>query len=86
MGKKVSLVFHPDGRFLATGSSDYTTRIWDLESQYLAVNPTVLRGHDGRVNALSINPVDDVLATGSQDRTVRLWIFASQISQPIWEN
>jgi WD40 repeat protein len=33
----------------------------------------VLRGHDGRINAVAISPDNRWLVTGSLDKTARLW-------------
>jgi WD40 repeat protein/serine/threonine protein kinase len=58
----------PDGR-LVSGSSDYTLRVWDVESgQALAA----LAGHQGLVWAVAVLP-DGRLVSGSSDYTLRVW-------------
>ena len=63
----------PDGRWLATGSSDNTARLWDLTAPNPAAAPIILRGHGGPLWAVAISPDSHWLATGSEDATVRLW-------------
>ncbi len=64
------VAWSPDGRRLATASSDQTARIWDAES---GNEIAVLHGHDDRVQAVVWSPDGRRLATGSDDRTVRIW-------------
>jgi WD40 repeat protein len=49
---------------LASGSSDFTVRLWGTRS--------VLKGHQGDVRSLAFLD-SDRLASGSGDRTVRIW-------------
>ncbi|MFI1852059.1 WD40 repeat domain-containing protein [Streptomyces sp. NPDC020480] len=69
-----ALAVSPDGRTLATGSNDYTVRLWDISDP---TRPTSrgepLVGFGNAVCALAFSPNGRTLATGSFDRTVRLW-------------
>lgn len=64
----------PDGKTLATGSADWTVRLWDLESQK---ERAVLKGHHGRIYCLAFSADGKILASGSGDETVNLWDVAA---------
>jgi WD40 repeat protein len=60
---------------MATGSNDFSVRVWDLTSGFPACEP--LLGHTGHVYCLAFGQTGEdgpvVLASGSWDYTVRLW-------------
>jgi WD40 repeat protein len=41
-------------------------------------SPNILRGHEGRINAVAISPDNQCLVTGSNDGTVRLWDLTAE--------
>ena len=65
-----SLLFSPDGRTLASGSSRGTVRLWDLATGTPTAAPA--SGHEHGVQALSFSPDGAVLASGSSNRA-NLW-------------
>lgn len=63
------IAFSPDGKYLATASSDNTARRWDIQSHQVV---TVMI-HGDIVTAVAFNPDGDSIATASLDGTARLW-------------
>jgi WD40 repeat protein/tetratricopeptide (TPR) repeat protein len=65
-----SVCFSPDGRRLATASSDKTVKVWDAHTGQELVS---LRGHADLVSSVCFSPDGLRLATASWDRTVKVW-------------
>ncbi|KAF2400985.1 WD40 repeat-like protein [Trichodelitschia bisporula] len=65
------------GKFLVSGSRDKTLRIWNLETQRLAVPP--LKGHEASVLCLQFDsrPEQDIVISGGSDCHVILWRFST---------
>ncbi len=62
--------FSADGRYVVTGSSDGTARIWEVESGQLVHS---LEGHTDYVRAASFSADGRYVVTGSSDDTARIW-------------
>ncbi|MCX6626627.1 MAG: WD40 repeat domain-containing protein, partial [Candidatus Solibacter sp.] len=59
-----------DGRWLATGGTDSTVRVWNLETQ---AAPLELKGHTDWISGLAFSPDGRLLASSSADKTARVW-------------
>jgi toxoflavin biosynthesis protein ToxC len=63
-------VFSSDGTMVATASSDYSARIWDVPS--LRLKATLI-GHEDDVDMAVFSPDDTLVATCALDRTIRIF-------------
>ncbi len=70
----LSCAFAPDGKRIASASSDQTIRIWDAAS---GENLLTLSGHSDSVRSCAFAPDGKRIASASDDQTIRIWDAAS---------
>jgi WD40 repeat protein len=70
-----SVPFSPDGKTLATGSYDWSVKLWDVSSRQILAT---LKGHEAAVLSVAFSPDGKTLATGSWDESVKLWDVSSR--------
>ena len=65
-----SVVYSPDGKYVASGSWDKTVKLWEV-----AVGKCIktLSGHEDHVTSVAYGPDGAYLASGSWDKTIKLW-------------
>ncbi len=68
----ISMAFDPSGTLLATGSSDRTIKVWDVDKGFATHN---LKGHGGIVNAVKFFKDDGRLwlISSSEDTFIKVW-------------
>jgi WD40 repeat protein len=63
------VAYSPDGRWLATASTDHTARVWDAETGA----PRATLQHADWVTTVAWSPTSRLVASGGSDLTVRVW-------------
>ncbi len=67
----LSVAFSPvDNTLLASGSSDGTVKLWNVETQ---TEIATLEGHTAWIMSIAFSPNGMLLASGAPDGTVKLW-------------
>jgi WD40 repeat protein len=63
------VAFSPDGKYVVSGSSDKTARVWEAGTGKEISQLT----HDARVNAVAFSPDGKYVISSSSDKTARVW-------------
>ena len=69
-----SVVYSPDGRYLASGSGDKTIKISGVAT---GKQLRTLTGHSDTVSSVVYSPDGRYLASGSNDKTIKIWEVAT---------
>ena len=85
-----ALAFSPDGQWLASGSRDGTSRLWNLSVPERVGASVVLTGDNARITSVAFSPDSRWLVTTQQgpgvrlDGTARLWSTSKPDSGPVF--
>ncbi len=69
-GEVTCVAWHPNSRYLASGSFDHTARMWDTKTNRQIFAFT---RHTDQIWALAWSPDSRLIATGGKDKTVKIW-------------
>ncbi|MBE8994570.1 serine/threonine-protein kinase [Microcystis aeruginosa] len=70
----LSVAYSPDSRYLASGGSDNTIKIWEVAT---GKELRTLTGHSRGVESVVYSPDGRYLASGSSDDTIKIWEVAT---------
>jgi WD40 repeat protein len=73
----IALRYIPNGNLLASGSADYTIKMWDVDKGEVIKNFT---GHMNDILCFSASSNGTTLISGSADRTIKLWSLGKKYS------
>ncbi len=65
-----SAAWSPDGKWVASGSSDRTAQVWNAAN---GSNPYIYTGHSDSVYAVAWSPDGKRIASASYDTTIQVW-------------
>ncbi|KAK4656494.1 HNWD NOD-like receptor pc11 [Podospora pseudocomata] len=69
-----SVAISPDSKWVASGSHNYTIKIWDAATGSCT---QTLEGHGRSVRSVAISPDSKWVASGSDDKTIKIWDAAT---------
>ncbi|PAX53600.1 WD40 domain-containing protein [Brunnivagina elsteri] len=69
-----SVVYSPDGKTIASASSDNTIKLWNVA---IGKEISTLTGHENSVNSVVYSPDGKTIASASRDGTIKLWNVAT---------
>jgi len=65
-----SIVFSPDGRFLASGSNDNNIKLWDAKT---GKSVRAIMRHPASILCIAFSPDSNIIASGLESGAINLW-------------
>ena len=66
-----TVCYHPNGKYLLSGSRDAYLNIWDIENDYALIHH--IPAHNYAIYSIVFSPDKKFFATGSRDKTIKIW-------------
>lgn len=66
-----TVCFHPNGRWLLSGSRDAHLNVWDIENGYKLHKQ--IPAHNYAIYSIAFHPNGKLFATASRDKTIKIW-------------
>jgi WD40 repeat protein len=63
--------YHPNGKYLLSGSRDAYLNVWDIENEYALIHH--IPAHNYAIYSIVFSPDKKFFATGSRDKTIKIW-------------
>ncbi|RTY73435.1 WD40 repeat domain-containing protein [Flavobacterium bomense] len=63
--------YHPNGKYLLSGSRDAYLNVWDIENNYALIHH--IPAHNYAIYSIVFSPDKKFFATGSRDKTIKIW-------------
>ena len=63
--------YHPNGKYLLSGSRDAYLNVWDIENDYALIHH--IPAHNYAIYSIVFSPDKKFFATGSRDKTIKIW-------------
>lgn len=66
-----AVCYHPNGKYLLSGSRDAYLNVWDIENDYALLHH--IPAHNYAIYSIVFSPCKKFFATGSRDKTIKIW-------------
>lgn len=71
----MSVALSSDGKYLASGSSDNTVAVWEIDQDVI---PRVLKDHEDCVHTVAFKPGSNIIVSSGGSGIIRRWNFENQ--------
>jgi len=79
-GKSTQIAFSDDGKYLVTGDTQGTPKVWDMATKALLSD---LTGHRAPVRSVAFSPNSKFIVSGGEDSQVKIWQWKQVIEAAV---